>query len=693
MKRSSESNGMPGRLAMCVVLSMFLLLGQMPAFAQKEMETYNMNRGIEAMNNDDYSAALESFEAELDDDPDNGYAYALMSVIYYESGELGPAMSSANYALKYLPRRDRSIRAMAYCYRAFASEALEDYDAALSDYASAIKLSPDDASFYDGRGDLYYKLGEYELSDRDYLKMVELDSGDYMGYMGLARNANARKDFQLAADILSKVVKMEPEYSSGYSFRAESYVGLGKYDEAVDDIISALSIDGDEKAWYILTSDIPADFQQKAVLKLKLQQAKNPGDSSWPLYMALLYKSQGKNGDALDCLLEANDRSELFSYFIADCYKSLGRPETALEYVNYSVAQDSADCDYLTLKAGILHDLDRDEEATDLLASVIEIDPEYYAAYYQRGFYRKYAGDADGAIEDFTMAILIDPSFVYSYLARGDIYASLGDDDLARSDYQEVIQLDTVPEAGSCAFYAYAALGDEDMAIDFLNKILEENPDDAECNYGAACLYSRMKDQGQALSYLRRALELGFRDFCLIAEDSDLDFVREFPEYMQLLDEFRGNIMAAGEPENHEFVDKTAEIPFRRDGETYVVECKVNSLPLRFVLDTGASDVSISDVEAAFMFKNGYLSSRDVRGDGRYLTADGSVIQGTIVNLRDIEFAGLHLRNVRASVVKSQNAPLLLGQSVLSHLGKIEIDTKDSVIRVSYSEKKTDQSE
>lgn len=94
-----------------------------------------------------------------------------------------------------------------------------------------------------------------------------------------------------------------------------------------------------------------------------------------------------------------------------------------------------------------------------------------------------------------------------------------------------------------------------------------------------------------------------------------------------------------------------------------------------------------SDVEAAFMFKNGYLSSKDVRGDAQYLTADGSVVQGTVVNLRDIEFAGLHLRNVRASVVKSQNAPLLLGQSVLSRLGKIEIDTKGSVIRICYKEK------
>ena len=87
------------------------------------------------------------------------------------------------------------------------------------------------------------------------------------------------------------------------------------------------------------------------------------------------------------------------------------------------------------------------------------------------------------------------------------------------------------------------------------------------------------------------------------------------------------------------------------------------------------------------MMKNGYLSSRDVRGSGNYITADGSVVQGTILNLRDIEFGGLHLRNVRASVVRSQRAPLLLGQSVLSRLGKIEIDSEHSVIKIKYMEK------
>ncbi len=55
---------------------------------------------------------------------------------------------------------------------------------------------------------------------------------------------------------------------------------------------------------------------------------------------------------------------------------------------------------------------------------------------------------------------------------------------------------------------------------------------------------------------------------------------------------------------------------------------------------------------------------------------------GTVINLNAINFGGLSLNNIRASVVQSQNAPLLLGQSVLQRLGKIEIDNAKRVLKI-----------
>ena len=50
-----------------------------------------------------------------------------------------------------------------------------------------------------------------------------------------------------------------------------------------------------------------------------------------------------------------------------------------------------------------------------------------------------------------------------------------------------------------------------------------------------------------------------------------------------------------------------------------------------------------------------------------------------------MNFGGLELDNVRASVVRNQKAPLLLGQSVLGRLGKIEIDNHNKKLIINPS--------
>ena len=128
-------------------------------------------------------------------------------------------------------------------------------------------------------------------------------------------------------------------------------------------------------------------------------------------------------------------------------------------------------------------------------------------------------------------------------------------------------------------------------------------------------------------------------------------------------------------------------ITMRNDNGVYTIPCMVNGLKLRFIFDTGAADVTISRVEATFMFKNEYLTANDVVGRAGYMDANGDVSVGTVLNIKKISFGGLELENVRASVVDSNNAPLLLGQSVLNRLGKIEIDYERSVLKITTKER------
>jgi len=115
----------------------------------------------------------------------------------------------------------------------------------------------------------------------------------------------------------------------------------------------------------------------------------------------------------------------------------------------------------------------------------------------------------------------------------------------------------------------------------------------------------------------------------------------------------------------------------------FVMPCKVNGLSLKFIFDTGASDVSISLTEALFMLKNGYLDEKDLIGTEKYQIANGDIQEGTKIILRQIEIGNLKLYDVKASVVHSLTAPLLLGQTALSVLGKIEFDYSNNTLKIS----------
>lgn len=123
-----------------------------------------------------------------------------------------------------------------------------------------------------------------------------------------------------------------------------------------------------------------------------------------------------------------------------------------------------------------------------------------------------------------------------------------------------------------------------------------------------------------------------------------------------------------------------------KKNDVYTIPCKVNGLDLEFIFDTGASNVTISLTEALFMIKNRRLEKEDIIGSSYAQLANGDITENTEILIREIEISGLKLYNVRASIVHKLEAPLLLGQSAISQLGKIQLDgNKLTILTKEYS--------
>ena len=172
-----------------------------------------------------------------------------------------------------------------------------------------------------------------------------------------------------------------------------------------------------------------------------------------------------------------------------------------------------------------------------------------------------------------------------------------------------------------------------------MDSIIAREDNRAGSYYDAAYLYYRMKDRNNALRCLEKALELGYMRFAHIEQDFDMNFIRDTDKYNTIIQKNKSK---------HE------------------------------------ADVSLFVVEATFMMKNGYLNANDVVGSQSFVDANGDVSVGTVINLKNVKFGGLTLTNVRALVVRNQKAPLLLGQSVLGRLGKLEIDNSSQILNISH---------
>jgi tetratricopeptide (TPR) repeat protein len=71
-------------------------------------------------------------------------------------------------------------------------------------------------------------------------------------------------------------------------------------------------------------------------------------------------------------------------------------------------------------------------------------------------------------------------------------------------------------------------------------RLVQLRPQDALAHYNLACSYALLKRPDQALKTLRKAVELGYRDFRYMRDDHDLDSIRHDPRFRQLMREYDG---------------------------------------------------------------------------------------------------------------------------------------------------------
>ena len=661
--------------------------------AQKKQTTdYYLQKAIEVLKEGgDDEEALTLVEQQLELTPHDMDALLLKVRILRDQEKYSTALSALNKAVRSYKKKETDVPlSTLYWWRATVWTEMDENENAMTDINKAIGMAKKDApvnleDMYQDRAQLYYEMGDYDSSDRDYREMLRLDDGSVVPQIGLARNCMKREQYAAALDMLNRCERYNSEYVEVYHFRMKVYDKLGETDKAIKDAIRYYELD-DEPDMDLLEA-LFVKHPQYAKAEVAFKERTNSDDPVWKL---LHIKVDEWIGDYEAALEGYNDLETAYGKNSRLCmsralaYEKTGDLENAIRDMTWAIEQTDTPVDMLYLfRAQFYRESGMYAEAIADYCSALYLNPIQSYAYYNRGWCKELSGDDDGAMEDYDKGIDLDPSYAYTFLMRGEQYLKRGDAEKAKDDFETILRLDTVPDDGSCRQYALAFLRKEAEAIEWMNQIIASDTASAGNYYDSACLYARLGHKDKAIEALTMALKKGYKLFAHIEHDDDMDPLRDMPEFIALIKEYNkpvertesGVVGVEGKTDD----GIITEVPMKKMySGIYEVACTVNELPLKFVFDTGASTVSISSVEASFMYKNGYLKKEDVKGKSYFVDANGDISEGTVICLREIKVGDAVLRNVDASVAKGQNAPLLLGQSVLERFGIITIDNINS---------------
>ena len=359
------------------------------------------NRGLAYYSLEQYKKAIPDFDKAIELKPDFTDAYYNRGIAYFRKGSYynfeprKKAISDFTKVIELQPENTDAYynRAVIYTEQIhyhhkyatippkFPSKDMDYYNKALADYSRVLNLDPAYVLAYQGRGNLFYRHGDWDLANAEYDKALDHknDILKKVGDVGLAGVLNSRGRNQLAwgklEDAISDFNKAIEYYKKGV---INKEVGLSK---SVTNALAHRTV----AAWEIGRWEDTIKFADETI-EVK---AKNP-------------KKYGK---------------ATFYYFTkGKCYYNIGRYDEAIKNLEKALSESKYGMDAKArLWLGRVYKAKgEDEKAKGLIGEALRLCNEklkkenelkLYKAYLQRGLCYLELDEFDKAIFDFQQTI------------------------------------------------------------------------------------------------------------------------------------------------------------------------------------------------------------------------------------------------------------------------------------------------
>jgi tetratricopeptide (TPR) repeat protein len=177
-------------------------------------------------------------------------------------------------------------------------------------------------------------------------------------------------------------------------------------------------------------------------------------------------------------------------------------PSTAIAEVAYPSIEAYQARTYAQLGAQCLAQKGLEPECARLLETALRFDPKNAELHHVLGWVYLHQGEHARALVALSEALRLDPRLVDSLRAMGALYCAQGRYALAEEKYQ---------------------------------RYLEAVPDDPMGPYGLAAVAALRGHEEACLSYLEKAIALGFSNMALLKADDRFASMRKHPKFVALL--------------------------------------------------------------------------------------------------------------------------------------------------------------
>jgi len=282
-----------------------------------------------------------------------------------------------------------------------------------------------------------------------------------------------------AIDAINVKITDTPDNSDLYALRAEIYYDKNSFDQAIQDMTIAMSIDSVNLDYHHLLADIYLDYFRSRLALKTMERAVVIAPKDIPSLLKLseiqLYLKQNESSlITLDKVLRIDPQNALAFFFMGanfeemddinrainsyqesseidpemlDTWIKLGQLHASINsklaesFFDNAIELDSTNTVALNAKAEYLWDQDNPHKALELYKIAIRKDPMEEKSYYNAGLVLMELDSIEQAYQHFNMAIENSPLYVGAYFYRGYAAEMMGQKEQARSDYEHALRL------------------------------------------------------------------------------------------------------------------------------------------------------------------------------------------------------------------------------------------------------------